>query len=149
MAPLGAVPIGPQNGSSSYEVDAGRRIGLGDSSRATDSAHFPSKSGKILVNLIEPILRHACTQPSTVALLDEDRTVTYGELTELVLRTAGHLSALGVRRRDYVGLCLKDNWQHFVALLATARMGAIAVQIDPRARTAEKARIAAAFDFKL
>ena len=115
----------------------------------TISARFPSKSGMDVVNLIEPILRHGRTQPSTVALLDEDRTVTYGELAELVQRTAGHLSALGVRRGDCIGLCLRDNWQHFVALLAIARLGAIAVQIDPRARTAEKARIAAAFNFKL
>jgi len=88
-------------------------------------------------------------QPEAVALVDEERTITYGELAELVWRTAGHLAALGVRRGDYVGLCLKDDWQHVVALLATARLGAVFVQIDWRSRPAEKARIAAAFDLKL
>jgi acyl-coenzyme A synthetase/AMP-(fatty) acid ligase len=101
------------------------------------------------VNVIEPILRHGRTAPATVALIDEDRTITYGELLGLVQRTAGHLSALGVQRGDYVGFCLKDTWQHVVALLATARLGATFVQIDPRSRPVEKARIAAAFDFKL
>jgi acyl-coenzyme A synthetase/AMP-(fatty) acid ligase len=101
------------------------------------------------VNLVDPILWHGRTQPNTVAIIDGDRTLTYGELAELVQRTAGHLCALGVRRGDYVGLCLKDDWQHVVALLAVARVGATFVQIDPRARPVERARIAGAFDFKL
>jgi acyl-CoA synthetase (AMP-forming)/AMP-acid ligase II len=88
-------------------------------------------------------------QPTAPALVDEDRTISYGELAELVLRASGHLNALGVRRGDYVGLCLKDDWQHVVAMLAAARLGAIFLQIDPRTRPVEKARIAAAFDFKL
>ncbi len=88
-------------------------------------------------------------QPDTIALVDEDRTLTYGELAELVWRTAGHLSTLGVRRSDYVGLCLKDDWQHVVAMLAIARLGATFVQVDWRARPMEKARIANAFEWKL
>ncbi len=82
------------------------------------------------MNLVDPILRHGRQQPEAVALVDEDRTLTYGELAELVWRTAGHLAQLGVRRGDQVGLCLKDDWQHAVALLAVARLGAAFVQID-------------------
>jgi len=88
-------------------------------------------------------------QPDTIALVDEDRTITYGELSDLVWRTAGHLSTLGVRRGDYVGLCLKDDWQHVVAMLAIGRLGATFVQVDWRARSIEKARIAKIFDLKL
>jgi acyl-coenzyme A synthetase/AMP-(fatty) acid ligase len=101
------------------------------------------------MNLVEPILWHGRSRPDTIALVDNDRTITYRELAELVSRTAGHLRALGVRRGDYIGLCLKNDWRHIVALLAVARLGAIFVQIDPRARQAEKARIAAVFNYKL
>jgi acyl-coenzyme A synthetase/AMP-(fatty) acid ligase len=101
------------------------------------------------VNLVEPILRHGRLQPTTIAIVDEDRSITYGELAELVQRTAGHLRALGVRRGDYVGLCLKDNWQHITALLAVAHMGAVAVQIETRSRPAERARIVDAFQLRL
>lgn len=101
------------------------------------------------MNLIDPILWHGRSQPATVALIDDDRTITYAELAQLVLRTAGYLSGLGVQRGDYVGLALKDDWRHVVALLAIARLGAVFVQIDPRARPAEKARIAVAFNYKL
>ena len=101
------------------------------------------------MNLVDAILRHARYQPAVAALIDEDRTITYGELAGLVLRTAGHLTKLGVRRGDYVGLCLKDNWHHVVTLLAIARLGGIVVQVDPRARFAEKAAIETAFPYKL
>lgn len=88
-------------------------------------------------------------QPAAVALVDPDRTITYGELAQLVCSTAAHLASLGVRRGDQVGLCLKDDWRHAVALLAVARLGAAFVQIDWRSRPAEKARIADACDFRL
>jgi acyl-coenzyme A synthetase/AMP-(fatty) acid ligase len=101
------------------------------------------------VNIVEPILRHARLQPATIAVVDDDRTISYAELAELVERTAGYLRVLGVRRGDYVGLCLKDDWQHVTALLSIVQLGAIVVQIDYRSRPIEKARIAAAFDFKL
>jgi acyl-coenzyme A synthetase/AMP-(fatty) acid ligase len=100
------------------------------------------------VNLIQPILWRGRSQPGAIALVDDDRTITYGELAELVPRTAGHLQVLGVRRGDRVGLCLKDNWQHITALLAVAHMGAVAVQIDTRSRPAERARVVDAFQLR-
>src|ERR1700674_5193590 len=87
-------------------------------------------------------------QPNVPALIEGERTISYGALAGLVLRTAGHLAALGVKRGDEVGLCLKDDWQHVVALLAVLRAGATAVQMDWRSRPTEKARIADAFALK-
>jgi acyl-coenzyme A synthetase/AMP-(fatty) acid ligase len=101
------------------------------------------------MNLTDPILRHGRMQPSAAALVDGERTIRYGALADLVLRTAGHLAALGIKPRDQVGLCLKDDWQHVAALLAVLRLGATAVQMDWRSRPAEKARIAGAFALKL
>lgn len=101
------------------------------------------------MNLTDPILRRARTQPHASALIDGERTITYGALADIVMRTAGHLAALGVKRGDQVGLCLKDDWQHVVALLAVIHLGAVVVQMDWRARPAEKARIANAFALKL
>ena len=100
------------------------------------------------MNFIEPILRHAKLQPDAIAIIDDERTITFGELATLILRTAGHLAALGVQAGDRVALCLKDHWQHLVALLAVGRMGAIMTPLDWRARPAEQARLAAALDIK-
>jgi len=101
------------------------------------------------MNFVEPILRLGKLQPEAAALIDGDRTITYGELAVLVLRTAGQLASLGVRAEDRVGLCLKDTWEHLVTLLAVGRMGAVIVPIDWRARPAEKARVADALGIKL
>ena len=38
------------------------------------------------MNFIEPILRHARFQPDAVAIIDEERTLTFGELGPLILR---------------------------------------------------------------
>ncbi len=88
-------------------------------------------------------------QPGVAALIEQDRTMTYGELADRVLRTASHLAKLGVARGDQVGLCLKDDSQHVVALLAVAHMGAAAVQIDVRSRPMERARVVDAFPLRL
>jgi len=101
------------------------------------------------MNLIEPILWHAQMQPRAAALIEREQTVTYAQLADRVLRTAGHLAKLGVVRGDQVGLCLKDDSHHVVALLAVAHMGATAVQIDARSRPAERARIVDAFPLRL
>jgi long-chain acyl-CoA synthetase len=101
------------------------------------------------MNLIEPILWHARKQPHVAAIIERERTITYGELADRVLRTAGHLVKLGIVRGDQVGLCLKDDSQHVVALLAVARLGAVTVQIDSRSRPAERARVVDAFPLRL
>ena len=101
------------------------------------------------MNLAQAILNHARSQPEAVALIDGDRLVSYRELAATVLRTCSHLASLGVLPGRRVGLRLKETWEHVVALLAVARMGAVAVQIDWRARPAETARIAAALELSL
>jgi acyl-coenzyme A synthetase/AMP-(fatty) acid ligase len=101
------------------------------------------------MNLTEPILRYARLAPKQPALVDGERVITYGELAGLVLRTAGHLQALGVKPGDQVGICLRDNWHHIIAFLAVARLGAVAVQIDWRSRPEERLRVATAFALSL
>jgi long-chain acyl-CoA synthetase len=88
-------------------------------------------------------------QPHEAAFIEQEKTMTYGELADRVLRTASHLAKLGVARGGQVGLCLKDDSQQVVALLAIAHMGATAVQIDTRSRATERARIVDAFPLRL
>lgn len=98
------------------------------------------------MNAVAPILHFARTRRDSPAIVDGDRTVTYAELAELVQRTAVHLGACGLKPGDRIGLCLKDNADHVVALLASAYLGAVAVPLDWRARPAEIARILAALE---
>jgi acyl-CoA synthetase (AMP-forming)/AMP-acid ligase II len=101
------------------------------------------------VNLVEPIIHHAARQPDALALVEGQQRIAYRELAALLLRTAGHLAALGVVSGDRVGICLKDSCAHVVSLLAAARLGAVAVPMDWRGRTAEKSRIVKALGLKL
>jgi long-chain acyl-CoA synthetase len=95
------------------------------------------------MNVIRPVLHFGTTRQNAPALVEGDRTITYGELAGLVRRTASHLGAHGLRRGDRIGLCLKDTSDHVVALLAVAHMGGVAVPLDWRARPSENARFAA------
>jgi long-chain acyl-CoA synthetase len=92
------------------------------------------------MNVVGRVLHFGLTRRHAPALVEGERTITYGELSALVRRTASHLTARGIRRGDRVGLCLKDTSDHIVALLAVAWMGGVAVPLDWRARPAETIR---------
>lgn len=97
------------------------------------------------MNIIELISRHAASRPHHPAIVDGDRTLSYGELIGLARRTASHLQCLGIKPGDRLGISLKDNADHVIAILAAASMAAAIVPIDWRARPAEKQRLARAF----
>ncbi|MCF7550574.1 benzoate-CoA ligase family protein [Pseudonocardia sp. WMMC193] len=54
-------------------------------------------------------------------------TLTYAELSAEVARVAGGLARLGVRPEERVLLCMADDVELFTAILATMRLGAVAV----------------------
>jgi acyl-coenzyme A synthetase/AMP-(fatty) acid ligase len=95
------------------------------------------------MNVVGPILHYGRTRSDTAALVEGERVITYGELADLVLRTASYLTAHGFQRGDRIGLCLRDTSDHLVALLAMAHIGAIAVPLDWRAPPPENARLIA------
>jgi long-chain acyl-CoA synthetase len=101
------------------------------------------------MNLTAAIFRHARMQSKVAALIEGERTITYRELADSVLRIAAHLTKAGVLRGDQIGVCLKDDSQHVIALLAIAYLGAIAVQIDSRSRPTERSRILDAIPVRL
>ncbi len=92
------------------------------------------------MSVVDSILYRARTQPDAPALIHGDRTLTYRELAFAVARMAAHLKTLSLQSGDRIGLCLKDNPLHIVALLAVARMGGVAVPLDWRAPPAETGR---------
>lgn len=76
--------------------------------------------------------RHAANQPNTVALIyepnepgDESVSITYKELLEKVSRFANVLKANGVQKGDRVCIYMPMIPELAIAVLATARIGAI------------------------
>lgn len=62
---------------------------------------------------------------------------TYRELWDLTGRAARGLLALGVQRGDRVGVWAPNRYEWVVAQFATARIGAVLVNINPAYRTTE------------
>ena len=62
---------------------------------------------------------------------------TYRQLWEVVTQAARALIALGVRQGDRVGVWSPNRWEWVVVQYATARIGAILVNINPAYQVAE------------
>jgi fatty-acyl-CoA synthase len=68
---------------------------------------------------------------------DQRFRATYAELWEATSRAARGLVALGVKRGDRVGIWSPNRWEWVVVQYATARIGAVLVNINPAYKTAE------------
>lgn len=71
--------------------------------------------------------------PDAIALVDGASTLSYAELDASIERMALQLMARGVKRQDRVGVALPACIPMVVAVLATLRIGACYVPIDPSA----------------
>jgi len=77
------------------------------------------------------------------ALVTDRYRLDYGKLDRVADRLAGHLHQLGVARGDRVVLFLPNDREFVYALLATWRLGAIAVPVNVREQRPELAFILA------
>ncbi|MFJ9577474.1 amino acid adenylation domain-containing protein [Streptomyces sp. NPDC101191] len=93
---------------------------------AGDDAEFPAESC-----VHEMFSRRAAATPDAVALVFEDRRVTYGELEERSNRMARHLTASGVRRGDVAGVYLPRSVDLVVAVLGLLKAGGTYTMLDP------------------
>jgi acyl-CoA synthetase (AMP-forming)/AMP-acid ligase II len=97
------------------------------------------------MNLAAFVARHAAYQPSKPAIEGGSEQFDYAGLDASVRRLARRLRSQGAAPGDLVGLKLRDTPQHLIALLAIARIGAVALPLDWRAAGPEIARIAEIF----
>ena len=77
------------------------------------------------------------SNPTSVALIEGARSVTYGELAERAVRTAGGLRAQGVSPGAHVGVACPTGIEAVVAYLGVHAAGAIAVMVNHRNTTPE------------
>ncbi|MFI6318519.1 amino acid adenylation domain-containing protein [Nonomuraea sp. NPDC050556] len=66
-----------------------------------------------------------------VAVVDGERAVSFGELTERAEKLAGYLSGRGVRRGDRVAVVMQRSSDLIATLLAVWKVGAAFVPVDP------------------
>ena len=81
----------------------------------------------------------AAKHPGRIAIVGEPRPFTYAELAALANRAGNALLELGVRRGDRVLIVLPDSAEFMAAFFAAAKIGAVAVPVNPFARAADYA----------
>ena len=79
----------------------------------------------------------AALHPGRLAIVGEPREVTYGELAALANRAGNALRAQGVSRGDRVLIVLPDSAEFVAAFFGAAKIGAVAVPVNPFARSSD------------
>src|SRR5258705_10992994 len=79
----------------------------------------------------------AAQHPGRIAIVGEPREVSYGELAALVNRVGSALRAQGVARGDRVLIVLPDSAEFIAAFFGAAKIGAVAVPVNPFARSSD------------
>ncbi len=79
----------------------------------------------------------AALHPERPAIVGEPREVSYGELAALANRAGNALRAQGVSRRDHVLIVLPDSAEFVAAFFGAAKIGAVAVPVNPFARSSD------------
>ncbi|MGB8954626.1 MAG: amino acid adenylation domain-containing protein, partial [Tumebacillaceae bacterium] len=81
--------------------------------------------------LTDAFVEQATAHPERIALIFEDRTMTYGELHERSNRLAHFLRAQGVQRNQLVAIMMERSMEMMVGLYGIIMSGAAYVPIDP------------------
>ncbi len=79
----------------------------------------------------------AAQHPQRLAIAGEPREVTYGELAALANRAGNALREQGVSRGDRVLIVMPDSAEFVAAFFGAAKIGAVAVPVNPFARAAD------------
>ncbi|MFD9101327.1 amino acid adenylation domain-containing protein [Streptomyces virginiae] len=89
--------------------------------------------------IVEMFGEQARTRPDAVAVVDEHRSLTYGQVATLSSQLAHELLARGITAEQVVGISLARSADMVVALLGVLRAGAAFVPLDPQWPAARRA----------
>ncbi|MEV6677450.1 amino acid adenylation domain-containing protein [Streptomyces erythrochromogenes] len=87
---------------------------------------------RVRPTVVEMFREQARTRPDAVAVVDERRSLTYGQVAELSGQLAHHLVERGITAEQVVGISLDRSADMVVGLLGVLRAGAAFVPLDPQ-----------------
>jgi malonyl-CoA/methylmalonyl-CoA synthetase len=96
-------------------------------------ANSPEKPGHFLAELKATF----AAQPGACAIMDNERSVSYGELDTRAARFAAKLALLGVEPGDRVAIATPEKRSFLAAHLGALYAGAISLPLNPRYTTDE------------
>jgi amino acid adenylation domain-containing protein len=124
---VGAIPL-PANAEGSASIE---KSSLDDPSPPASwnetKTEYPRESS--IVHLFQ---QQVALSPNAVALVSDDRTLTYRELNTEANRLARHLRGLGVRPEEKVAICFERSVDLIVAILGVLKAGCAYVPVDPK-----------------
>jgi fatty-acyl-CoA synthase len=82
------------------------------------------------MNINEALFRNAQYAPQQLAIVDRRRSLTFREFHARVNRLARYLLQQGIGKSDLVALSCGSRAEHFEALFAVGKIGALAVPFD-------------------
>lgn len=90
-----------------------------------------------LTRISDYVAWYAARDPDAIALVHDERRITYAELARQVDRLAGALLSAGVRKGDRVATLSTPHPDFVVSLLAASSIGAVWLGLNPRYRLPE------------
>jgi long-chain acyl-CoA synthetase len=85
------------------------------------------------------VRRNAEADPTRLAIVCDDRRVTYGELESSISQVARRLQSAGIRAGDAVGVMMRNGVEIFAVWNAVARLGGVVVPVSYRLTPGEAA----------
>jgi long-chain acyl-CoA synthetase len=89
------------------------------------------------MNVTQNVEQAARIFPDKPAIIFEDREITYGQLDQQASRLASAMKKKGVQQGDRVALYLPNIPEFIVCYVASLKVGAIAVSVNPMLKSAE------------
>ena len=84
-----------------------------------------------MVNIGTLLSRHAKYRPNHLALVFEERRLTFNELNKRVNRLANGLLELGLSKGDKIATILSNCLEQLEVYWAVAKLGAVVVPLSP------------------
>ncbi|MBT5229921.1 MAG: amino acid adenylation domain-containing protein, partial [Methylococcales bacterium] len=81
--------------------------------------------------LYSPFLQQVDVQPDAIAIISEQKTLTYQQLEWQSSLLAEELSLAGASRNQLIAVVMEKGWEQALACLAITRAGAAYLPIDP------------------
>lgn len=98
-----------------------------------------SSDRELLPDVVDRI---ASCEPSRVALVEEDRSLTYGCLNHRANQVAHYLQSIGAGAESRIGVAMGRSIEYVIAALGILKSGAAYVPLDPRYPAARRRAIA-------
>ncbi|TPQ16625.1 non-ribosomal peptide synthetase [Streptomyces sporangiiformans] len=98
-----------------------------------------TEADRVRPTIVEMFREQARTRPDAVAIVDEQRSLTYRQTAELSSQLAHHLIERGLTAEQVVGISLGRSAEMVIGLLGVLQAGCAFVPLDPQWPAARRA----------